>query len=161
MSYLPASLLKDGNPDGRREDYWGFVGRLGGRWPQRSHGIRLRSGLEVGYAPETATREAAMLDTAVDGLAWDAVVSLMDFQPGQSIGINYAQTGAGWYLSPQFRPNEELFEIRYQWRGTILPLLEIRIRWREDLEQLVGADQKRNAFDGYARITWEFGSDAR
>ena len=28
LSYLPASLLKDGDPDGRREDYWGLVGRL-------------------------------------------------------------------------------------------------------------------------------------
>jgi hypothetical protein len=26
ISYLPASLLKDGTQDGRREDYWAFVG---------------------------------------------------------------------------------------------------------------------------------------
>ena len=38
----------------------------------------------------------------------------MDFLLAQSIGINYAQTGAGWLISPQFRPNEELFEVLYK-----------------------------------------------
>ena len=89
-------------------------------------------------------------------LAWDVVASIMDFRPGHNIGLNYARTGAGWFLSPQFRPNEELFEIRYQWRGRLLPLLEARVRWREDLEQLTGAVQKRKEFDFYLRVTWEF-----
>jgi hypothetical protein len=83
----------------------------------------------------------------------------LDFQPGHSIGVNYAQTGAGWLLAPQFRPNEELFEIRYIWRPVnlkIVPLLEVRIRWREDLEQELTASQKRQEFDGYIRMTWEF-----
>jgi hypothetical protein len=42
VSYLPKSLLKDGDPNGRREDYWGFVGGLMFRWPQRSDGARFR-----------------------------------------------------------------------------------------------------------------------
>lgn len=156
VSYLPASLLKDGDTTGRREDYAALVGRLALRWPQRSEGIRLRVGGEVGYAPETPTAEASRLDGDVSGLAWDVVASIMDFRPGHNIGLNYARTGAGWFLSPQFRPNEELFEIRYQWRGRLLPLLEARVRWREDLEQLTGAVQKRKEFDFYLRVTWEF-----
>jgi hypothetical protein len=158
ISYLPSSLLKDGTADGRREDYWGVVGRLVGRWPQRREGIRLRAGIEMGYAPNTATREAVGVTSSVDGLAWDVVVSLMDFVPTHSIGINYAQTGAGWLLAPQFRPNEELFEIRYIWnpRSPLWPLVEARIRWRDDLEQIVGASQKREEFDGYLRFTWDW-----
>jgi len=52
-----------------------------------------------------------------------------------------------------------LFEIRYIWRPVklkIVPLLEVRIRWREDLEQELTASQKRQEFDGYIRMTWEF-----
>ena len=163
VSYLPASLLKDGDPGGRREDYWGLVGRMVLRFPQRSQGMRLRTGVEIGYAPDTQTREAARLDSDVSGLAWDVVASIMEFAPGHSIGINYARTGAGWLISPQYRPNEELFEIRYQWRpnwgGPLFrrpPLVEPRFRWREELVQLVGAAQKRKVFDMYIRLTWEF-----
>lgn len=163
ISYLPSTLLPDGLGTQRREDYWGVVGRLVGRWPQRREGIRLRGGLEMAYAPNTQTATAANLDEEADGLAWDIVVSLMDFVPKHSIGINYAQTGAGWLLSPQFRPNEELFEIRYIWnpRRPYFPLFEARIRWREDLKQEVGALRKREEFDGYVRLTWEFALKGR
>jgi hypothetical protein len=70
----------------------------------------------------------------------------------------HAQTGTELLLSPQFRPNEELFEVRYIWNldKPYWPLLEARIRWREDLEQIVGAGQKREEFDGYFRLTWDF-----
>lgn len=163
VSYLPKTLLPDGLGTQRREDYWGVVGRLVGRWPQRREGIRLRGGLEIGYAPNTQTAAAANLDEDADGLAWDIVVSLMDFLPTHSIGVNYAQTGAGWLLSPQFRPNEELFEIRYIWnpRRPYFPLLEARIRWREDLEQRVGTLRKQEELDGYIRLTWEFALKGR
>ena len=154
-SYLPGSLLEDGNPEGRRTDYWGLVGRLALRWPQRSEGIRLRVGGEVGYAPEAPTAEAVGLDGDVNQLAWNVVASLMDFTPDHSVGLNYARTGAAWLLSPQYRPNESLFEIRYQWWPRRWPLLEARVRWREDLEQLTDRARKR-AFDFYLRVTWEF-----
>jgi hypothetical protein len=157
ISYLPSSLLNDGTADGRREDYWGIVGRLVGRWPQRREGIRLRAGLEAGYAPNTATREAANLDTDISGLAWNAVISLMDFLPTHSIGINYARTGAGWLISPQFRPNEDLFEVRYIWNPDkpYWPLLEVRLRWQEEIEQRIDRSQKAEEFDGYIRFTWD------
>jgi hypothetical protein len=32
VSYLPASLLKDGDRQGQIEDYWGVVGRFAARW---------------------------------------------------------------------------------------------------------------------------------
>jgi hypothetical protein len=156
ISYLPNSLLKDGDPSGRREDYWGLVGRLMFRVPQRREGVRFRTGTEIGYAPETPTSAAANLDTSVSGLAWNIVASVMDFLPGHNFGINYAQTGAGWLLSPQYRQNEELFELRYQWRTRRGQLLEARVRWREEIEQRIGTVQKREEFDFYLRLTWEF-----
>jgi hypothetical protein len=80
----------------------------------------------------------------------------MDFTPSHSIGLNYGRTGAGWLLSPQYRENDELFEIRYQWRPSRLPLVEARVRWREELERRPGAVRKRDNFDFYVRLTWQF-----
>ena len=157
VSYLPKSLLEDGTTNGPRVDYWTIVGRLAARWPQVPGGPRLRAGVELGYAPETPTPAGAGIDSSVDGLAWNVVVSFMDFKPTHNIGVNYGRTGAGWLLSPQFAQNEELFEIRYQWRPRRLPAIDARIRWREEIEQQSGALQKREVFDAFVRVTWQFG----
>ncbi len=156
VSYLPKSLLKDGLLSGRREDYYGIVIRTANRWPERNEGIRLRTAIEVGYAPETQTKAAAGLvgDGDADGLAWNVVVSLMDFKPNHSIGLNYGEVGAGWLLSPQFRQNETLIEFRYQWRKSRQLALDFRIRQRKDLEQLALNVSKNQEVDFFLRLTW-------
>jgi hypothetical protein len=158
ISYLPSSLLKDGRPGGRREDYLGVVARLAFRVPQRQEGPRLRTGFEIGFAPETPTGIAVGLRQRDDvgGLAWNVVASLMEFVPRHSIGFNYGRTQAGWLLSPQFRPNDQLAELRYQWRPRRLPLIEARVRWREELETQSEAIQRRDDFDYFVRLTWQF-----
>ncbi len=156
ISYLPKSLLKDGSLSGRREDYYGVVIRTANRWPARDEGIRLRVAAELGYAPETQTRAAAGLagDGDVDGLAWYVVLSLMDFKPNHSIGVNYGQVDAGWLLSPQFRQNESLAEIRYQWRKRRQLAFDVRIRQRRELEQRALSDRKQDELDIFLRLTW-------
>jgi hypothetical protein len=158
LSYLPSTLLKDDDLDGRREDYVGWVGRMVFRWPQRTEGVRVRGGFEIGYAPETPTNRAMDLPGPgdADGLAWDVVVSVMDFAPDHHIGVQYARTGGGWLLAPQFRPNEELSEIRYIWESDRFPLFEVRVRRREDLIQEVDTDRKRLVYDAFIRLTWRF-----
>jgi len=158
VSYLPNSLLKDGVPEGRVDDYWGIVGRLASRWPQRSSGRRLRISSEVGYAPETQTERASDLGASgdADGLAWNFTASVLDFLHNHSIGVNYGRTGAGWLLSPQYDPNEELLEFRYRWRPTAGFNVESRIRWRKDIERLISAERKRDDFDYFVRFTWAF-----
>jgi len=158
VTYIPNALLADGSPDGRREDYWGLVGRLALRWPQRAEGPRLRFGGELGYAPNTPTNASRDLGSSGDteGLAWNVVVSAMEFAPQHSIGVNYARTGAGWLLSPQYGANEELWELRYQWRPRTLPLVEARVRRRRDLKEETGAVRQRDVFDFFLRVTWRF-----
>jgi hypothetical protein len=136
ITYMPKSLLADGALSARREDYYAFVVRTAGRWPERDEGIRLRTSAEIGYSPVTPTKAAEGLDGEgdVDGLAWNITISVMDFMPNHSIGINYGRAGAGWLISPQFRRNEELAEIRYQWRRSNGLALDFRIRAREELE---------------------------
>jgi hypothetical protein len=158
VSYLPDSLLKDGVANGRREDYWGIVGRVVARWPRKYSGMHLRIGAEAGYAPVTPTAQAVNLESDVQDFAWDVSASLMDIWPGHHFGVQYARTGAGWLLSPQYRPNEEMLEFRYQWRPPRQPVIDMRIRWREDIRQLSDAAHKRRVTDVFLRATWQFTS---
>ena len=156
VSYLPSSLLKDGTQAGRREDYVGIVLRSANRWPERDDDVRLRVAAELGYAPETQTRAAAGLPGTgdTDGLAWNFAVSVMEFLPNHSVGLNYGETGAGWLLSPQYRPNESLAEVRYQWRRSKDLAIDIRFRERTELEQLVASTQLQTQYDFFVRLTW-------
>jgi len=93
-------------------------------------------------------------DGDADGLAWNVALSLMDFKPNHSIGVNYGRVGSGWLLSPQLRPNESLAEIRYQWRRSRELAFDIRVRRREELEQLVLTDRRQMELDFFVRFTW-------
>ena len=55
-------MLKDGDPDGRRKDYWGLVGRLTFRWPQRNEGLRLIPQDIIEEAMETADATMRVAD---------------------------------------------------------------------------------------------------
>ncbi len=92
-----------------------------------------------------------------DGLAWILSASLVDFRADHSVGINYGRTDAGWFLSPQYRENEEAIEIRYMWRRSSNLALDIRGRWREELEQLASATRMQEELNVFARFTWGFG----
>ncbi len=159
ITYMPRSLMKDGNRAGRIEDYIGVVGRFAASWPEGSVGPRLNIAGEIGFAPETPTRAAVGLAGAgdADGLAWILSASLVDFRLGHSFGINYGRTDAGWLLSPQYRENEQALEFRYMWRRSRNLALDVRGRWREELEQLASATRKQEELNVFARFTWGFG----
>jgi hypothetical protein len=158
VSYMPASLRKNGIDNEPVTDYWALVARAAGRWPVRSEGWRLRFASEVGYAPETPTKLASGIVGSGDagGLAWNVTASIMDFLPNHSIGVNYAETEAGWLISPQYADNERLWEIRYMWRPMERLTLDVRGRWRDELTQRIVDDPDRDRFDFYARLTWSF-----
>ncbi len=159
VSYLPASLLKDGDRQGRIEDYWGVVGRFAARWTvNEERDMRIRISGEIGYAPETPTKQASGIGSSgdSDGLGWAVTAALMNFRPGHSIGFNYGRMGAGWLLSPQYRQNEELSEVRYVWRYRENKTFEIRVRQRDELDQLLTAQNKRNDLDLFVRMTSRF-----
>ena len=139
VSYLPKSLQTTGQADGPLEDYWAIVARAALRWPVREDSWRIRLSSELGYAPNTQTKAAAGIVGAGDtnGLAWNVTASVMDFVPKHSIGINYAQTEAGWLVSPQYRGNERLIELRYMWRPNDRMAVDIRGRRRLDLRQRI------------------------
>ena len=159
ITYMPRSLLKDGGRTGRIKDYWGIVGRFAASWPEGSGGPHLNVAGEIGYAPETPSLAAMGLagDGDADGLAWNFSASLVDFRPDHSVGVNYGLAGAGWLLSPQYRENEEVIEIRYLWRRSPNLALDIRGRWRKELEQLDNTARKQEDLNVFARFTLGFG----
>lgn len=164
LNYYPAALKKDGLiDDSRIEDYWGFTAKVAGRYPKRSSGRRLRFSLEAAYAPETPTKAGIGLagtgDT--DGLAAAATLAWMDFFPNHSIGLNLAHTGGGWLLSPQYNKNERLAEIRYVWVALPSLTVDVRLRYRQELDQLVTAERKREEVDAFARLTWRLTREQR
>jgi hypothetical protein len=57
-------------------------------------------------------------------------------------------------LSPQFRQNEWLGEIRYQWRRSSNLAFDFRVRKRKELQQLELADRKQEEIDFQIRFTW-------
>lgn len=158
ISYLPSALLKDGTENGPKEDYLAFVARAVIAHPFGTQGRRYNVAAEIGYAPETPTRAAVNLpgEGDADGVAWGVYASLMDIWPDHSIGINYGRADAGWLISPQYRDNEELIEIRYLWRRTQKLALDFRLRGRRDLEVLAEETRKRDEIDFFARFTLGF-----
>ena len=158
ITYMPNALLKDGTQSGPIEDYVAIVTRSVIARPFGTRGMRYNIAAEIGYAPETQTRAAAGLpgEGDADGLAWALYASLMDIWPNHSIGINYARADAGWLISPQYRDNEELVEVRYLWRKTQKLALEFRLRGRQDLEQLASEPGKRDELGFFARFTLGF-----
>ena len=92
----------------------------------------------------------------MEGLAWNVVASLMEIRPGHSLGLNYGRTDAGWLLSPQYRENEELLEVRYLWKKSSRLTIEVRARLRKELDRLNTAVRKREEIDGFVRLTWRF-----
>jgi hypothetical protein len=156
ITYMPSALLKEGSRDGPREDYWNLVGRFAAQWPVNPAGPSMIVSGELGYAPETPSKQALSTGTSADadGLAWHLEASWMNFQPGHSIGINYGYTDPGWLLSPSYRPNEETAAVRYQWRPQPRLQLELQARWREENEQLLNTQRKRETYDWRVRLTW-------
>ncbi|MCF6209533.1 MAG: hypothetical protein L3K24_02405, partial [Gammaproteobacteria bacterium] len=66
-----------------------------------------------------------------------------------------ARADAGWLLSPDFKSNQYLAETRYRWNLAKKQRLEVRVRYRTDIEQEIGL-QKRKDKDLYARYTVKF-----
>ena len=157
LSWMPASLASEGLASPVREDYLTADARISATWPLRDDGLRLVAGLEVGYAFNTPSGTAVDTGQAgdSDGLAWQAATSLYDIAPGHNLGVAYGRTGAGWLISPDFRNNDELAEIRYQRRFNKNTSLEARVRERRELEHPAGT-RARVDHDLYVRVSHRF-----
>jgi len=165
ISYLPSALVlsQEVAQDSTQmyDDYLGLVGKVAWLWPQKNNRFTLRGGFEFGYSPTLPSHNVVGVvdEEAVSGVAWNAVFNIMDIYPGQNFGINYAHTGAGWQLSPQYTPNTKLLEFRYQWQLKSGTLFEARLRWQDELEEsevIAESPLQDNQVDFYLRFTRNF-----
>lgn len=157
LTYLPAALPTD---NGGRDDYLALVGRMAAQWPMGSEGMKFLLGGELGYAPNTPSNSALQLDAAGDsgGSAGQVTFNFIDIVPRHSLGIVLARADAGWLLSPDFTSNQYLYETRYRWNLAKGQRIEVRLRYRTDIEQSSSSanPQKREDKDLYARYTLKF-----
>jgi hypothetical protein len=157
LTWMPDSLVDRGLADPSRTDYMTLDARVAAEWPLREDGPRLVTGVELGYALQTPIDAAAGTGGNGDsgGLAWQWQASLHDFAPKQALGVVYGRVDAGWLLSPDFRPNDRLAEIAYQWQFLPKTTLDMRVRERRELEHPF-ATRERVDRDLYVRVTHKF-----
>jgi hypothetical protein len=154
VTFIPSALYYNGLSQTANRDYLAFTGRLAAQFTLREQ-MKLVSGIELAYAPETPARSAMNLPGTgkSSGTAFQVSVNLMDIQPGHSLGFVYGENDAGWLLSTDFINNQSLTELRYAWRPMTGHLLEARIRERKDLIQPLNTVRKRSETDGYLRYS--------
>jgi hypothetical protein len=157
LGWMPSSLASAGLAAAPREDYLTAHGIVSATWPLREDGLRLVAGLEAGYAFDTPPGSVTGTGQpgASDGLAWQAAASLYDIAPGHHLGLAVGRVGAGWLVSPDFRGNDALVELRHQWRLSRDTSIESRIRERRELEHPAGT-RARVDHDLYVRVSHRF-----
>ena len=158
LTYLPDALQVDGNTTGRIDDYWALVGRTSARWPLGTSGMKFQLSGELGYAGNRQTKVAANTGTSgkVGGTAAQVSFNFVDIIPHHSVALVLGRVEAGWLLSPDFRNNNTLIETRYVWKMDKKSKLAIRLRQREDLDDINGAARDRVDTDFYVRYTHKF-----
>lgn len=157
VTYLPDALYARGL-DGSSGDYSALAARTALQWPLGDNGSAFLLGLEAGHAFDTPRQATMGLPGSgdSDGTAWQVSFNLMNLVPGHSIGLVGSRADAGWLLSPDFIPNSEMVEVRYQWRVDKHQSFEARLRYREDLDKLLSVASERQDTDFYLRYTYKF-----
>lgn len=158
LTWLPNALAKRGIADPSRQDYLALNGKLALAWPLGEGGTRLVVSSEAGYAPNRPRHEALNTGRSGEagGLAWQLSANLYDIAPGHSLTLVYGQADAGWLLSPDYRPNDTLAEVRYQWRFSPSWSMEARYRLREERQVPATALREREDRDFYVRFSGRF-----
>jgi hypothetical protein len=158
VTWMPKALATDGINADRRDDYVTLTAKLFAEWPIGTDGMRGGIGGEAGYAPNTPSESVVGAGGAgsADGLARTFSLNLTDFIAGHNVGFVYGRAGAGWLISPDFRNNDRLLEIRYQWRFSKTWSMEARLRRREEIDLPDSADKARVDDDLYVRFSTRF-----
>jgi len=159
INYLPNALCVDGTASClNRKDYLGFVARGAAKWSIANSQQEFMLAASLGYAPNTQSEATAKIGTSgdVSGNAIQVTANLINFIQNHSVGLVIGKVDAGWLLSPDFRNNNNLIELRYKWVLDKKQKVEARIRQREEIEQRLASVQKQVDNDFYVRYTLKF-----
>ncbi|HMB39783.1 MAG TPA: hypothetical protein VKO85_11945 [Wenzhouxiangellaceae bacterium] len=158
VTVYPNALAAEGLSSALREDYVTATFKLGAGWDLGDSSRRLVAVGEVGRAFETPRRFAVGLPGRgdADGWGWQLGADLVNVFPRHTVGLNYGRVDAGWLISNDFRQNNELAELRWQFKYSAALRFEFRARWRRELERLAGASFLQRDRDVRVRTTWKF-----
>lgn len=158
VTWMPDALATEGLDAAPRDDYFAFTAKLYAEWPIGASGMRGGLGGEAGYAPNTPLKSVLGIgeNGSADGTATQFSMNLYDFAPGHNIAFVYGSVGGGWLISPDFRNNDRLMEVRYQWRIAKDLSMEARLRRREEIDLPEGLSRGRIDDDFYLRLTAKF-----
>jgi hypothetical protein len=158
LTWMPDALARQGAALPARSDYLAVTVRTAAAFLECEAGRRVLLGLEAGHAFNTPQRAVFGLDGAgrVGGNAWQASLNFEQFQPGHALGFVLGRAQAGWLLSPDFRNNDRLVEVRYQWRLNPNWSIEARVREREEDSVPAAASRPRRDRDAYLRLSGRF-----
>ncbi|MFO7977059.1 MAG: hypothetical protein R6U64_00250 [Bacteroidales bacterium] len=160
VTWLPAALPVYGEPGEDLKDYLAATARAAAAWPVGILESEILVGGELGYAfntpAKTVMNTSADPDDKAGNTAWQMSVNLMNILSKHSIGFVFGQIEDGYLISPDMRNNNFERELRMQLRLAKNLTMENRVRVRSDLNQIVGADQKRRDVDYYFRLSYRF-----
>jgi len=159
LNYMPDALCKDGTSNcAQREDYIAVVGRLVAQWKMNEAARRFMLSAELGYAPNTPLNTTMNTGTTgdSDGFARHITANIINLFQDHSIGLIYGEVDPGYLISPDFRNNNTLLEVRYKWQVNKKQKFEARLRQREDLIVLTGSTKSRVDTDFYLRYSYKF-----
>ena len=158
VTWMPKALATDGITAATRHAYLAMTARLFAEWPLGGTGVRGGLGGEVGYAPSTPRERLFDPGSGGDsnGVAWQISANLFEFAPRHHIGVVYGRAGAGWLISPDFRNNDSLLEVRHQWRFSRNWSMETRLRRRKEIVVPGTASGPRVDDDVYLRFSGKF-----
>lgn len=158
LTVYPDALAPAGITSAERDDYILGAFKLGAGWDLGEAGRRLVAVGELAHAFNTPLKSTVRLPGSGDvgGWGWQVGADLVNILPKHSVGLNYGQADGGMLISNDFRQNNELAELRWQYRHSAALRFEFRARWRRDLERLDGAAFLQRDRDIRLRTTYRF-----
>lgn len=158
VTVYPDTLASEGLSSPERDDYILAAFKLGAGWDIGDSGRRLIAVGELAHALNRPEKSALGLpgQGEVGAWGWQLGLDIDDLFPKHSMGINYGQSDGSMLLSNDFRPNNELFEYRWQYQATRALRFEFRARWRRELERRIDAPFLLRDRDIRFRTTYRF-----
>ncbi len=152
------ALAPAGISSPERDDYILGAFKFGAGWDLSNSGRRLVAVGELAHAFNTPLNSTLRLPGTgdADGWGWQFGADLVNVFPRHTVGVNYGQSDGGMLISNDFRQNEELAELRWQFQYSTALRFEFRARWRRELDRLIGAGFLQRDRDLRFRTTYRF-----
>ncbi len=159
VTIIPQALRPSGLGTDGKEDVVAFTMRGAADFPlPRLQPIILHPFGEFGVMGSTPRENVLGVSTSrerADRFAFVAGLDLKNLGPG-NLGFQFSWTQAGYLISPDYPNNAWSIETRYKVGIFKNAVFDIRYRHRQEIDRLVGAEERQTSDNIQARITVKF-----